>query len=83
MTALDDLLAEYDSLVRSGPRHDDRSKRLMKSARQERAEHLALIHTLALALARQQGIPLDECDGGLLGKAREVLGRYATTNRKD
>jgi hypothetical protein len=81
MTALDELIDRYSrvSLFVS----DGREDAITTAARQERHELLALIQTLALALARAQGIPLDECEGGLLGEARAVLGKFPTTNRKD
>lgn len=70
-SALEQLISEHGQLG---------GHCLIAPARHEQAELLALIQTLSLALARAQGIALDDCDGGLLGKAREVLGRYELTN---
>jgi hypothetical protein len=79
MTALDALIDRYrDAEARGEYAHDADA---VAAARHEQAKLLALIQTLALALAREYQVPLDECSGGVLGKAREVLGRYETTNR--
>ena len=79
MTALDELLADFASLRNGEAPSNTRDRdNLAKRVQREQAQLLALIQTLALALALAQGVPLDECEGGLLGEARAVLGRYAT-----
>jgi hypothetical protein len=82
MTALDELIDDYDHRGHSVTAAEgDQGDNLIAAARHEQATLLSLIQTLALALAREYQVPLDECEGGLLGEARGVLGRYPTTNR--
>jgi hypothetical protein len=84
MTALDELTTRYQAVNEyvNGCRPfyvcltDEEVEALTAAAKNEQAQLLSLIQTLALALARSQGVPLDECEGGLLGEARAVLGRY-------